>query len=408
MRAPATSVIIVSRERPDALVRCLIGVSQLDHPDYEVIVVADPAGLNAIATLPFAAQLKQIAFDKANISEARNLGLGAAAGDIVAFIDDDAVPEPSWLSRLAAPFLESDVAAAGGYVRGRNGISFQWRANSVDSAGRLRPLQVPSRNSVIFSPQGAQAIKTEGTNCAFRRDILANLGGFDPVFRYYFDDTDVNMRLAIEGYSTEIVPLAQVHHAYAASACRTAERAPKTLFEVGRSTALFQRKYADPFDADMAWRVEVIEQRKRLLRHLQRGTLEPHSVRRLMKTLTDGYEEGKHLALQKPKPIPASKEPMRKFVAAPYRHKALAGRFWSRRRLREEAAKLVQQGYRVTLVLLSPTTLYHRVRFTNEGFWEQSGGVFGRSGRDQPLFQPYNFKSRARDEISRSNLFREL
>ncbi|MCB2152739.1 MAG: glycosyltransferase, partial [Rhodobacteraceae bacterium] len=60
---------------------------------------------------------------------ARNLGLAAAAGEIVAFIDDDAVPEPRWLARLTAPFADPGIAAAGGFVVGRNGISFQWRAS---------------------------------------------------------------------------------------------------------------------------------------------------------------------------------------------------------------------------------------------------------------------------------------
>ncbi|MCB2123539.1 MAG: glycosyltransferase, partial [Rhodobacteraceae bacterium] len=67
---------------------------------------------------------------------ARNLGLAAAAGEIVAFIDDDAVPEPRWLARLTAPFADPGIAAAGGFVVGRNGISFQWRASCADSHGR--------------------------------------------------------------------------------------------------------------------------------------------------------------------------------------------------------------------------------------------------------------------------------
>ena len=116
------SVVIVSRDRPLALRRCLTGVSQLQFTPFEVVVVADPAGLAAARELPFAAHLRLVSFDEPNISAARNLGLTHAAGD-VAFIDDDAVPEPTWLRHLTAPAGQADVAAMGGFVRGRNGIS---------------------------------------------------------------------------------------------------------------------------------------------------------------------------------------------------------------------------------------------------------------------------------------------
>ena len=63
------SVVIVSRHRPALLRRCLTGLSQQDHPDLEVIVVADPDGL--AATAGFA--VKAVAFDQANISVARSV-----------------------------------------------------------------------------------------------------------------------------------------------------------------------------------------------------------------------------------------------------------------------------------------------------------------------------------------------
>ncbi|MEY8097606.1 glycosyltransferase family 2 protein [Falsihalocynthiibacter sp. S25ZX9] len=406
MSTPAASIIIVSRERPKALARCLLGVSQLNHPDFEVIVVADVAGLDVVADLPFSAQIKTAFFDEANISQARNLGLAMAAGEIVAFIDDDAVPEPSWLMRLTEPFGDPNVAAAGGYVRGRNGISFQWRASSVDTAGRTRPLRVPSRNPMVFSPPECQAVKTEGTNCAFRRDILMKMGGFDPVFAFYLDETDVNMRLAIAGRSTAIVPLAQVHHGYLPSKRRNSERVPKSLFDIGRSIALFHRKYADQVDAQMAWRVERIEQRKRLLRFMQSGALEPSDVLGLMRSLEAGHQSGSNAKLISLPELPTNGAVFEKFMQTPYNHHVLSGRIWQRKRLRKQAKILVSAKNRVTLVVLSPTSLFHRITFTEDGFWEQNGGIFGKSNRNQPYFQIYGFRSRVRDEVARSNQFR--
>ncbi|MEO0704037.1 MAG: glycosyltransferase family A protein, partial [Pseudomonadota bacterium] len=97
------SVVVVSRDRPDALRRCLEGVAQLQYPTFEVVVVADAAGVAAAQQMPLADNLKIVPFERANISQARNLGISQAAGEIVAFIDDDAVPEPSWLSYLTDP-----------------------------------------------------------------------------------------------------------------------------------------------------------------------------------------------------------------------------------------------------------------------------------------------------------------
>jgi len=128
MSAPTVSVIVVSRGRAADLPLCLLGLSQLEYPSFEVVLVADRDGLDAARNLPFFDAMKTVTFEEANISKARNLGIAEAAGEIIAFIDDDAVPEPTWLRYLTAGFSEPDVAAAGGFVRGRNGISFQWEA----------------------------------------------------------------------------------------------------------------------------------------------------------------------------------------------------------------------------------------------------------------------------------------
>jgi glycosyltransferase involved in cell wall biosynthesis len=108
------SVVIVSRGRPHSLARTLTGISQLQYWNFEVVVVADPDGIKSAQKLPFADTLKLVAFDEPNISAARNRGLLHAAGEIVAYIDDDAVPEPMWLRHLVAPAARSDVAAMGG------------------------------------------------------------------------------------------------------------------------------------------------------------------------------------------------------------------------------------------------------------------------------------------------------
>ncbi len=173
------SVVIVSRGRPESLAWCLRGIEGLFHPNFEVIIVACPDGA-AVVRARYGDRVKLLEFDEANIATARNLGIEQAAGDVVAFIDDDAVPEPTWLNHLVSAFVETDIVAAGGFVRGRNGISFQWKAREVDTCGRAFPLDV---QGPIARPRPGtgRAVKTEGTNMAVRRDVLAGMGGFDLV-----------------------------------------------------------------------------------------------------------------------------------------------------------------------------------------------------------------------------------
>ena len=102
----------------------------------------------------------------------------------MAFIDDDAVPEPTWLTHLIGPFADGQIAAAGGYVIGRNGISFQWKGRTVNVDAQTEDLPLPSDDPVVFDGTPVRAIKTEGTNMAVRRNVLAALGGFDSAFHF--------------------------------------------------------------------------------------------------------------------------------------------------------------------------------------------------------------------------------
>jgi len=314
------------------------------------------------------------------------------------------VPEPTWLARLTAPFCDRAVEAAGGYVIGRNGISFQWRARAVDRTGFKVP--VPHGSDAPFTPEAPEGHVPvlEGTNCAFRRSTLARMGGFDPGFRFYLDETDLCVRLAREGAGLRIVPMAQVHHGYAASDRRAADRAPRSLEDIGASLALFLRKHA-PEHALAAARADHREaQRRALLRHMVNGALEPRDVAALLETFERGFEAGLARALSRElPPLPAPDRPFLPFPRPAFSgvSRKVAGRLWAGARLRRAAEKAVAQGDIVTVFRFSPTARAHRVRFTAQGWWEQTGGLFGRSDRADPAFRPWSFASRVAREWKR-------
>lgn len=406
MSDQTVSVIIVSRERPDALRRCLIAVAQLQYSAFEVVVVACPAGIAVTEETGVLSDIKCIAFDEPNISAARNIGLTHAAGEIVAFIDDDSVPEPQWLRHLVAPAAQSDVAAMGGFVRGRSGITFQYKSRILDAQGTPQNIDIDPLQATVLIPPKGKAIKTEGTNMAFRRDVLVGIGGFDPAFRFFLDETDVNMRIARAGHATALVPLAQVHHGFAASATRRNDRVPRDLYEIGASWGVFQRKHLPKEDRASHWHEQCASEKKRLLRHMVAGGLEPRDVRRLMMRLIAGYAEGQERSF--------GSAPLARHAVLPFRPLNVPRRvanFTVVRGVRgaaslKDAAVRVAGGSIETVLILSRTALFHHVSFNAQGVWVQRGGLFGRAERTERLFSMKTVSRRCGHERERVALVR--
>lgn len=394
--ATPISVVIASHGRPGHLRRCLTALGYQSHPRFEIVVVADSAGVAATEGHRHAAPIKIRRFDEAHLARARNLGVSASAGDIVAFLDDDAVPEPTWLAHLARALDHGEATAAVGAVRGRNGIGFQSFAPMVDRHGFTRDPGLDGG-----APPAGFVPKLVGTNMAVRRDVLRDLGGFDEAFRFYLEDTDLSLRLADAGHALVFAPLAEVQHDFAASARRTACRRPISLVEIGRSLAIFLRKHGGR-DADARMRgVFRREQRDRILRHMVGGNCEPRDVRRLLDGFDRGFEAGRraeftvHPGIGDP-PV-FSRSPGLADAAECH---LLAGRPWAARDLTDKAAGLAQGGHIVTLMLFSPSTLYHRRFFDDAGFWVQTGGTLGRAVRTGPFLRVRRFGDRVREEWS--------
>jgi GT2 family glycosyltransferase len=409
MTAIPVSVIVASRGRPDALGLCITALGQLQYHPYEVIVVGDPEGLAAVAVHPLADMIKTIEFDEANLARARNLGLGRAAGEVVAFIDDDAIAEPGWLAHLMAPFTDFRVGAAGGYVIGRNGISIQWGARTVDPEGWHHSLDMEGSKVRVFAPPDCDAVRLEGTNMAVRRSVLVALNGFDEAFRYYMDDTDLSVRLARQDHHVAIVPQARVVHHQAPSDYRTQQRMPRTLHQIGASTdAFLMRHIIDQKRRPAALAAQRADQRQRLLRHMVAGNCVPEDVGRLLAEYDSGVEQALPSDLVSNGPgrnVMAEFRPLRAMRShAPRR--TLSGWAWRAKTLRNRAVSEISKGRLVEVFRLTPTALYHRRRYVRPGFWLQTGGLFGRSFRDGPLFQLVRFPQRVAQEARHGPLSR--
>ncbi len=404
MIQPRVSVVVVSRNRPEALRMCLLALKFQFYENFEIVVVADRAGLAVAQRLGFIDPTKAVLCEVANISIARNLGIGAAGGDIVAFIDDDGIAEPTWLEFLIAPFVDSRVAAAGGFVRGRNGISFQWKAEALQADGT--PVDLDVADSMIFDPKTSQAIKTQGTNCAFRRSLLMVLGGFDPAFAFFLDETDLNWRIWQAGYSTAIVPDAQVQHRYLGNDQRTGDRVIKSLRHIGQSVGYFQRKHGLP-ESFLSYHREM--QRRRCLTQMRDGQLEPRDVAVLLNEYdqavgtADTTETGKE---DFPGDAPTFTRIARSDVPTTSDH--LICWMSGQKEAFERAKASSDAGLPATVFSFSKTALFHKCWFHPDGFWVQSGGLFGKAERTSTVFRTYRKRERYEKEVGRLERFRRF
>ena len=390
------SVIVVSRGRPTWLTRCLLAIRQLDYPSFEAIVVADPQSLDVVDCTG----MKTVEFDIPNISAARNAGIREASGEICAFIDDDAVPEPLWLTHIADAFHATEADAVVGYVRGRNGISYQSRTSSVDIQAETHSERDRGADPFVPKLSSGRALKLVGTNMAFRREALSVLGGFDEAFAYYLDDTDISLRLHKSGQSAAVAPMAEVHHGYAPSERRTHRRTPIDLFDLARSSAIFFRRHDTPNVDELHTRITKREE-KRLIQHMVMGTCEPRDIRKVMKTFEDGWKIGQTAQFTEE---PRELRPRAKFsplIQTASGHHVLTSRLLKRGKTLKKAANLTRNGQRASVFSFSLTPVRHHVVYTNSGIWVQTGGQFGRTKRGSRPFVWCRFASRLRDERQR-------
>jgi GT2 family glycosyltransferase len=199
-RWPRISVVVCSYNGAETISETLIALSQLNYPDYEVTVI-DDGSTDATASIAREHPTRLIQTENKGLSNARNLGMEAATGDIVAYIDDDAYPDPDWLKFLAASFLTTDHAGIGGPNLAPTGDGLIADAVAHAPGGPVH---------VLLSDDVAEHIP--GCNMAYRVDRLRQVGGFDPRFKVAGDDVDICWRLQECGWTLGYSPAAVVWH----------------------------------------------------------------------------------------------------------------------------------------------------------------------------------------------------
>lgn len=237
---PRVSVVVCTYNGGRTLEQCLRSLQAVNYPDYEVIVVDDGSTDRTQSILAKFPEVRAIRQPNQGLSQARNVGLQAATGSIVAYTDSDCYVDPDWLSLLVGQLLAGEAVAVGG-------------PNLTPEDGRLAACVAASPGQpmhVLESDQVAEHIP--GCNMAFRREALLAINGFDPQFRKAGDDVDICWRLQQAGQWITYAPGAFVWH--------HRRQTPKAYLRqqagYGEAEALLRFKHPDRFNGrgDGKWR----------------------------------------------------------------------------------------------------------------------------------------------------------
>jgi O-antigen biosynthesis protein len=228
------SVVIATKDRPKELNTCLESIQKQNYSDFEVIIVDDGSSTNN--SIFYKKIINDAKISTAEIyyyrnsnnkgrSFSRNLGIKKSKGEIVAFIDDDAVPKNNWLYELVNILENNDISGVGGKIIPFPNQNFYFIPPTYNKSDKV----VPVKNII-----------QEG-NCAFKKNALEDVNGFDPKITFAHEGKDLSIRLNKNGYKLFYTPKAIIFHS--PSNPNKINKFLKRAYIFGISDAYINKKY---------------------------------------------------------------------------------------------------------------------------------------------------------------------
>jgi GT2 family glycosyltransferase len=202
------SIIICTANRCKSLEKTLISLQGSTYSNIEIAIVdaSDNADVDSlvhrvISLYPFELKLLKVA--QKNISVSRNVGIKNTTGEIIFFLDDDAIAPLNWVEEMLNVYQRNGnyCAGVGGTVRDmtRSGYPFQFYRGITNTYSVT--LSVRDAGSIEHNnAEGPWYSGLMGTNSSYRRQCLNEIGNYDEFFEYFLDETDVCLRLIQAGY----------------------------------------------------------------------------------------------------------------------------------------------------------------------------------------------------------------
>lgn len=177
---PDITVAVCTKDRPQALRRCLAAIEAMDYPSFEVIVVDNASSDPTVRAVVSETNARYVSEPRVGLDRARNKAIEAATYDLVAFCDDDVLVSSRWLHGFARAFADPRTGVVTGLVLP---AELQTPAQEAFEryGGMMKGFQrfavdrvlLPDRDLYTSSRWGV------GANMAYRRSVAQSVGLFD-------------------------------------------------------------------------------------------------------------------------------------------------------------------------------------------------------------------------------------
>jgi GT2 family glycosyltransferase len=164
-------VVVVTRDRP-ALLEAMLAYLDAQTWQPRETVVVDHGNTPEVEEIAHRHHARYVGHPNGTLAQARQAGVDAAQGEVVAFTDDDCLPRGDWLEHLVRALADGRL----------------WGVQ-----GRTEPQPGPIGSYAVKVHRGSNLYET--CNIAYRREALSRCGGFDPRFRGWFEDTALAARV---------------------------------------------------------------------------------------------------------------------------------------------------------------------------------------------------------------------
>ncbi|MGY6214221.1 glycosyltransferase [Methylolobus aquaticus] len=221
--APLVTVAVCTRDRAEDLARCLDGLSQLDYPSLDLLVVDNAPSSRDTEALVRSRypSVRYVCEPRPGLDWARNRAILEAKGEILAYTDDDVVVDSQWVKALAQVFVENpEVMGLTGLVvphelETEAQVLFEYHGGFGRGFQR-KWARVPAGRKVPWRLLGTGQFGT-GANMAFRHSVFEEIGGFDPALDVGTPtngggDHEMYFRVLKAGHTLVYEPAAMVRH----------------------------------------------------------------------------------------------------------------------------------------------------------------------------------------------------
>ncbi|HBC86274.1 MAG TPA: hypothetical protein DCZ94_04895 [Lentisphaeria bacterium] len=257
---PKISVVILSHNKIDYTRTCIHSLLSTDYPDWELVIIDNGSTDGTAEWLKeFQEEAEnhnvhvQLIFNSGNIgcSTARNQGIKASTGELIAFCDNDiALRNRSWLKVMAEDLQASDIGMVGPkLIYPFEPYDIQCAGAAVTKSGRIQFIgRGEKRNDLLYNVRKEVQCLISAC-CMTKKSILDKLGGFDEIFNpVEYEDIDLCYRIRSQGFKILYEPAVEMYH-FENVTTEGTESLPNTYLIVKHSL-IFKERWKSMFEKE--------------------------------------------------------------------------------------------------------------------------------------------------------------